>query len=72
MIGPCTTRPNRTAIKRRAAAMLRGLTDTHADRDRDIVARYVAGELQRDLAVEYGISPERVSAIVRARCCNAG
>jgi len=73
MIGPCTTRPKSTAMRRRAEAMLDGMhRPSIVDRNAEIRRRYLAGVPQRELALDYDLKATTVSGIVRKRCANAG
>ena len=46
---------------------LSGETPRRTDRNQQICERHLAGETISDLAREFGISPQRVSQIVRGR-----
>jgi len=46
---------------------LSGETPRQTNRNQQIRERYLAGETISDLAQEFGISPQRVSQIVRGR-----
>ena len=43
------------------------MSDWTEERANDLLTRYAAGEKMKDLAVEYDISPSRVSAIIHKR-----
>lgn len=61
----CRKTPPRPTPQRRAPGVRNGNSKVDAEKVVDIRQRYAAGERQRDIAADYGITQVTVGAIVR-------